>query len=140
MSQPFALAKQLQDEQAKEARLARIVEMEDRVYELASGVVEAALSFHEVDPQQPEPPEEWVKLYGQTAAEQRLRVAKSGWEPASVAPSGVKLAAQVAAGISRGRGYRTKLTQNNLNVKIELPAPTSSQHPIGDGYAVKDIE
>ena len=136
-----ALALELRDEAAKESRLSRIVEIEDRIYDRASGVVEAALSFHEVSADQAEPPPDWIERYGLDGAKQRLEVAKSGWMPHSVAPAGVKLAAQVMAGIARGRGHRVKLTQNNVNVKISLPPPTSSAHPSTvSAYPEKDIE
>lgn len=131
---------ELRDEAQKETRLARIVELEDRIFERAAGVVEAFLSFHEVTPHQESPPPDWVERFGEDGAAQRLAVAKAGWLPQSVAPAAAKLGAQVMAGIARGRGYRVKLTQNSINVKIELPAPTSSQHPGGETYPVKEIE
>ncbi len=131
---------ELRDEAQKETRLARIVELEDHIFERAAGVVEAFLSFHEVTPHQETPPEAWVEQYGAEGAQQRLQVAKAGWLPGSVAPAGAKLGAQVMAGIARGRGYRVKVSQNQINVKIELPAPTSSQHPGGETYPVKELE
>lgn len=140
MSVPVALSKELAAADRKEARLARIAELEDRVNEIATGVVEAALSFHEVTPTQTVPPVRWIAEYGPEGAQQRLMVARSQWMPPSVAPVGPKLAVQVMIGIARGRGYKVKLTQNVLNVKIELPAPTSSQHPSGEVFPVKDIE
>lgn len=129
------------DEAKREERLARIEELENEIFERAAGVVNAYLSFSEVTPTQTEPPPAWVAEYGYDAAMQRLAVAKAGWLPASVAPAAAKLAVQAQIGISRGRGYRMKITQNNLNVKIALPAPTSSAYPANDTtYEVRDLE
>ena len=140
MYEGFELRKELADEKRKEARLARIEELENEIFERASGVVNAALSFHEVSPTQTEPPESWVAEYGYDAAMQRLALAKSQWLPASVAPNGTKLAVAAMIGISRGRQFRVKLTQNNLNVKIALPPPTTAAHPGPVVYEVRDLE
>lgn len=141
MAEGFYLRQELRDEKQKEARLARIEELEQRVFEQASGVVEATFAFHEVSPGQTEPPAAWVEQYGLEAAKQRLEVAKNGWLPASMAANAVKLAVQYMAGSSRGRAYRNqKLIQNNLNVKIALPAPTSREHPGPTTYEVRDLE
>jgi len=136
----YALEAELRDGQRKEERLSRIIALEDRIFERASGVVEAALSFHEVTPFQEEPPADWIAEYGLEGARQRLGVAKTGWMPQAMAPSAVKLAVQAMAGIARGRGFRVQVNQNSLNVKIELPAPTSAQHPMGEAYPVKEID
>ncbi len=140
MHEGFALRKELNDEKAKETRLARIEELENEVFERAVGVVNAALAFVEVTPQQEEPPENWVTEFGLEAARQRLQIAKMGYLPASMAPNGFKLALQAQVGISRGRAYRVKVTQNNLNVKIALPAPTTAAHPGPTVYEVRDLE
>jgi ribosomal protein L6P/L9E len=44
------------------------------------------------------------------------------------------------AGISRTRSYRMKITQNNINVKLALPAPTTAEHPGPVTYEVRDLE
>lgn len=125
----------------REARLARIEEIEDQVYQTAAAVVEAALSFHEVDHNQQEPPPEWVEKYGLYAARKRLAVAKASWMPSSIAPVGPRLAVQFMAGVRRGRQFSAaQIVQNNLNVKIALPAPTSTEHPGPVVYPEKEIE
>ena len=53
---------------------------------------------------------------------------------------GFKFAAQASIGISKARSYRVKLTQNNLNVKLTLPAPTTAEHPGSTVYEVRDLE
>jgi hypothetical protein len=141
MYEGFYLAKELKDEKQKLVRQERMEELELRVYEHAGGVVEAFLSFADVHPQQTEPPPDWVERYGYDAACKRLAVAKGGWLPVSQAPAGAKTAAQLLTGITRGRAHRNqKLTQNNINVKIALPAPTSREHPGPTVYEVRDLE
>lgn len=140
MNEGFALRQELADEKLKETRLARIEQLENEVFERSVGVLNAALAFVEVDPDQIEPPESWVEEYGLEAARQRLKIAKMGYLPASIAPNGFKLALQAQTGISRGRAYRVKLTQNTLNVKIALPAPTTAEHPGPTVYEVRELE
>mgnify|MGYP001569344691 CR=1 FL=1 len=140
MSEGWYLARELKDETKREERLAHIEELENEIFERAAGVVGAALSFHEVRHDQEEPPPEWIERYGAEGARQKLAVAKSGWLPASVAPNGTKLAHLVMTGIQRGRAYKLKVTQNTLNVKIALPAPTSAEHPGPVVYEVRDLE
>jgi len=141
MSEGFFLRKELKDEKQKEMRLARIEELENEIFERAAGVVNAVLSFVEVKHDQQEPPPEWIAELGYDAAVQKLRIAQLGYLPASIAPNAIKLALQAQVGIARGRAYRvSKMTQNNLNVKISLPAPTSTEHPGPTVYEVRDLE
>lgn len=141
MYEGFKLAKELKDENQKLIRQERMEALEQRVYEHAAQVVSALLSFAEVSPQQAEPPPGWIEEFGEEGARQRLEVAKAGWLPQSVAPNAAKLSVQVMTGISRGQKYRNqRLTQNNINVKIALPAPTSREHPGPTQYEVRDLE
>lgn len=134
------LARELDDPALKEQRLARLSELEDQVFLTAAGVINAFIAFHEVDPEQAIPPEDWVREYGEEAALKRLAVAKMGWLPKNQAPAGVDLATRVYVGTIKARSYRAGTTNNQLNVKIELPAPTSREHPGAETYEVIDIE
>lgn len=134
------MAIEFRDVKKTELRLARIQEIEDRVYDISTGVIEATLAFHEVGPEQQEPPEDWVEQYGEKAARQRLAIAKAGWMPQNIAPSAVKLAALVRNGIIRGRNYNNQRMNQQINVKIALPAPTSQEHPGLEVYEVRDVE
>lgn len=141
MPTAIELGQEHRDPKLKEARLARLEELENQVFERAHGILEAVLSFHEVEPNQTEPPADWIQRYGEEGAKQRLQVAKSGWLPQSIAPNATKLAAFVQAGILRARRFNAgKLTQNNINVKIALPPPTTAEHPGEVVYEVRDLE
>lgn len=129
------------DPDRQKARLQRMLDIEDEVYQTAAGVLKANLDFFQVAPTQEEPPEEWVALYGQKAARQRLAVARAGWMPASLAPSAVKLASQVVVGIGRSRRHMAQqLGPTEINVKLELPAPTSAAQPGAPEYPVLEVE
>lgn len=140
MYEAHQLSQELADTAKKDSRLARLTEIEDEVYDVSAQVVLASLAFTEISPTQQEPPPEWIKIYGEAGAMQRLAIARAGWLRSSEAPAGVRLAVQAMAGISRGRAFRTRATQNVLNVQIQLPAPTSSEHPGPEVYEVREIE
>ena len=137
-----ALTRELRDEKKKEERLARIEELEDRICDHAAGVLEAALSFHEVRPNQEEPPQEWIDQYGEQGARQRLEVAKAGWLPQSLAPNATRLASYVYTGITRARGTRGAMHARVVNVKIALPPPTGASHPnpVIDAMPSKELD
>jgi hypothetical protein len=130
----------LSDPALKEQRLARIEQLEDEVFEQAVGIVQQVLAFGEVSHDQVDPPQEWIDQFGEDEAAKRLKLAKSGWLPASASPAAFKYALQAMGGIAKGRAWRVKVTQNNLNVKIALPAPTSTAHPGPITYEVRDLD
>jgi hypothetical protein len=138
----FRLAKELQDPDKRAERMARIEELEFRVYERASQVVQAALRFHEVTPTQTEPPQQWVDEFGQEGANQLLGVAKAAWLPQSLAPAALKIAVSCTIGIRRGqqRNERLGLAGRELPVKMALPQPTTREHPGLTVYPVKDLD
>ena len=128
-------------ERTREKRLARIAEIQDQIYDVTTEVLLANIQFYEVDFDATEPPAEWVEKYGEKLAKQRLIVAKSGYLPASQAPSGIKLAQMVHSSITRSMGGEKGRGQlNQINVKIALPAPTSQEHPGAETYEVLDID
>lgn len=110
------------------------------MFETAAEVVEGVLRFKDVSFDQTEPPEEWVLEYGEAEAKKKLALARSGWLPASTAPAGFQVALRALTGIARSHGYKVKVTQNNLNVKIALPAPTTAEHPGPVTYEVRELE
>ena len=128
-------------ERTREARMERIAEIEDKVFDISTQVVMAHLAFTEVDFDQQDPPEEWVQQFGEKAARRRMVVAKAGYLPASQMPSAVKLAQMVRQSISRAYSQQHRgATLNQVNVKIALPAPTSQEHPGAETYEVLDLD
>jgi hypothetical protein len=128
-------------ERRREERLSRIRDLEDDILERSCRVVDAGMAWGEVEFNQPEPPREWVEQYGEKAARDRLNIAKAAWMPQSQAPVGLKLAAQVLVGIAKARGLRVAQTNNQLNVQICLPPPTSKAHPDeAEQYEVIDVD
>lgn len=138
----FRFRKELEDEAKRAERLARIEELECRVYERANQIVQAALCFHEVTPTQTEPPPQWVAEFGYEGAKQRLEVAKTAWLPQSMAPAALKIAVSCTIGIRRGntRDRMRELGAGNLPVNLVLPQPTSREHPGLTVYPVKDLD
>ena len=129
------------DPDAIAARQARIADLQDEVFQTSVGVVQAMLDFHRVTPDQQEPPPEWVAEFGQAAAEQRLRVAKAGWMRNSEKPAALDVATRVVTGIARARGGRqAQLGPAEINVKLQLPMPTSAAQPGAPVYPSKEVE
>lgn len=138
---PTPVLREALGEEGKAARLARMREIEDEVFQTAAGILSAALDFCHVRPDQSDPPPEWVALYGEAAARQRLEVAKAGWMPPSLAPTSLKLAVQMYTGIARVRGYQAKHAgPREINVTIALPAPKAAGMPGAPEYPSKEIE
>jgi hypothetical protein len=134
--------REMYDPEQKAARLARMLDIEDEVYQQASGILRAALDFCHVAPGQTEPPPEWVEQYGLEAAKRRLEVAKQGWAPQSLSASGVQLAKAMVIGISRARRHSAAnaIGPREVNAKIALPAPTSAGMPGAPEYPSKEVE
>ena len=138
---PTPLLREINGEDGKASRLSRMLDIEDEVYQQASGILRAALDFCHVRPDQQEPPPEWVEQYGPEAAKQRLEVAKQGWAPKSLSASGVDLAKSMVIGISRARRHTAlNAGPREVNAKIALPAPTSAGMPGAPEYPSKEVE
>ena len=128
------------DPEAVALRQSKIAALEDEVFQTSVGVVQAMLDFHLVTPQQQDPPPEWVEQWGEEAARQRLAVAKAGWMPNSLKPSGLDVATRIVTGIARARGARQVSGPAEINVKLSLPAPTSVGQPGAPVYPTKEVE
>lgn len=116
-------------ERAREERMTRLRDLEDSIFERSCRVVDAGLAWSEVEAAQQEPPPDWIAEYGPAEARQRLNVAKAAWMPKSLAPTGIDLSVKVMVGIAKARGQRVTTQNNQLNVQICLPPPTSKEHP-----------
>lgn len=135
------LVREVNDEGEKQKRLARMLEIEDEVYQTAAGILQANLDFYLVTPDQEDPPPEWVERYGLAAAKNRLAVAKAGWLPPSQEPAAIRRSAQVVTGISRSRRHAANSAgPREVNAKIALPAPTAAGMPGAPVYPSKEVE
>lgn len=72
-----------------------IRQTEDQVFLRAAKVMEGTLAFDEIDPEQPDPPEEWVRKLGHEEAVRRLRVAKYSLMSAKDAPVALAIAKSI---------------------------------------------
>lgn len=139
---PSPIMREMRSVEEKAGRLSRMLDIEDEVYQQASGILRAALDFCHVTPGQTEPPAEWVEQYGLEAAKQRLEVAKQGWAPKSLSAAGIDLAKSMVIGISRARRHAAQHAAGprEVNAKIALPAPTSAGMPGAPEYPSKEVE
>jgi len=120
------------DPESIQERMEYMDRLENKVFEDSASIVAAFLDFGAVDKDATSPPPEWVNALGHAKAHIRLDIAKSGWLPQAQAPGGVVMAGRMMVGISqaRARRYQKQQTvQQPLPVVINLPAPTSQQHP-----------
>jgi hypothetical protein len=125
--------------EAKELRLARMREIEDECLQRAIGNCNAIQCFSEVSRDEENPPESWVQELGLEAAQKKLAIAKEGWKPQKEAPFGAIQAMQIMIGIAKARGQSVRVGTLELNARISLPAPTTSEHPGPVVYEVRDI-
>jgi hypothetical protein len=138
---PTPLLREIHGEEGKASRLTRMLEIEDEVYQQATGILRAALDFCHIAPDQVEPPPEWVEQYGAEPAKRRLEVAKQGWAPKSLSASGIDLAKSMVIGISRARrSAQMQSGPREVNAKIALPAPTAAGMPGAPEYPSKEVE
>lgn len=125
---------------AREERWEKMERVQDEVFASAAGIMQAFMAFAEIEPDQQEPPEEWIAEFGPKGAALRLKVAKLGWGRKDEMPGGVAVAEKVYTGINKARQKSQRATQAPLNVTISLPAPTSAEHPGGETYPVRELE
>jgi hypothetical protein len=91
-------------------------EMEEGILLNSMQVVSATMEAAHIDPNEKEPPKEWVAAWGLEAARKRLRVAQQAWLPTREAPMFLKSAQNVAVGIIRSRA-KEQSGPPELNVK-----------------------
>lgn len=138
---PTAALREIHGDAEKAARLARMIQVEDEVFQTSAQILAATLDACHVEPNQAEPPAEWVAQYGEQAAQRRLAVAKAGWMPRSLAPNFITVAGQIYTAISRARSHQALGGgPREVNAKIALPAPTSASMPGAPEYPSKEVE
>lgn len=82
------------------------------------------LHFADIDPEQLDPPPEWIRELGHEGAHRRLRTAKYALMSAKDAPVALKIAAQLGGNIIKAKASERNV-ENTLNIiKVHLTAPT----------------
>ena len=89
--------------------------IEDRVFEQAAGVVEAALMFAECADGE-EPWAEWVEKYGLKQARIKHRIAQAARLNSREAPFGLRLATSVTIGAMKSRALRDAAPTLNMQL------------------------
>ena len=101
------------------SQLAKVRELEDRVFEKATDVVDACLSAPDIPEDLTEPPPAWVDRFGEEDAARRLRIARHSLMSAKEAPVYLKVATSVQAGIMKVRAAE-KSAPVTLNAQVVL--------------------
>lgn len=81
--------------------LQRIEAVQNRLMERSVGVLEDALSFSDIDPEDESPPKEWIEKLGHDRAWQKFRVAKGAWLNGKAAPAGIGVAKSVFVSVAK---------------------------------------
>lgn len=129
-SQP--LAKVDPNETLADAKERDLASVEDELFNKSSEILSGALSFADIDPENPAPPSEWLEKYGPDEAGRRFRLAKYALMSAKEAPVGIKVAESLARGIMKSRALQKAAPQ-------ALSVAYLSQE-IHHHYAEKDVE
>lgn len=117
----------------KEAQRKVIRNIEDNVLKKALFIVDAALSFQEIDPAKPkEIPRTWVDELGLDVAKERHRVALESWRNQKECAVGLKIGQMTAMGIIKARAAE-KAADRPLNIGVLMMAPMRD-------YKTQDVE
>ncbi len=111
------LAEVLQGKNALANADARLQEIQDQLLEQSLSVVQASVSFSEIEEASKAPPPEWIAELGEDRAWTRWRIAQASWRSAKDAPVGIKVAAQMAVGILKAKATE-KAAPKTLNVAL----------------------
>lgn len=91
----------------------------ERVVALSREIVEAGLSFADINPGDAEPPKAWVERWGAQGAMRRLRMAQAAWLPSRDAPAAMSIATDVLKMDARVKAS-AKTAPPQLNIAIQL--------------------
>jgi hypothetical protein len=97
----------------------RIQEVQDSLLARSAEVIDAAISFQDIEENDVSAPPEWVEKYGQERAERRFRVAKAAWRNGKAAPVGLTIARDMYVGITKAQAAE-KSAPTQLNVAIQM--------------------
>lgn len=110
------------------APMDRMLELENRLAERSAEIVEGVMAFADLPYDSEEPPQQWIDAMGYDAAQRTFRCVKAGQSPSSSVPHGVKVAAQVLAGVMKARALRGQSQTLNVQV-VQLTQGTAREYP-----------
>lgn len=90
------------------------------------------MRFREIQPDQAEPPEEWVREVGYEKAMERLRCALAGHDNRKNAPIAVQLAVQLGVGIMKSRASEKSGSITLNAMLVGFPAAAAPTFAIVD--------
>lgn len=104
---------------------AQVREMEDTLYNRSLELCEGLTAMQEIDPEDKEPPPDWVTKYGRKRAEERFRIAKYGLLNQQEAPNGLRLVSHTLGQMLKARSLeKNNGMERNINVQfIQMTAP-----------------
>lgn len=120
------------------AAIERVREIEDRLFDRHSRVLEDVALFREIDPGQKEPPEEWVKEYGKREAERMFRLAQAAWLPKKAAPAGIDVSRAVVASMIKSKSE--KASGDTFNIGIFMPPPEVDRTVEDEPYPIVEVD
>lgn len=112
----------------------RLQEAENEVFAGALNTLADALHWRDINPDDDEPPLEWVQHLGLKEAQKRHRVARAAWMANKDAPAGLKIANQVMAAVVKGREARA-VSEKPMNVQVSVAVDPDVYE-----YAVKEVK
>ncbi len=115
------LAKLRREDQKKEreARHARLADVEDILLDKAAALVDYASRYADLTPEMTGPPDEWVDELGKEEADKAFRVAQSAWTNKKDAPIGLQMAHATVMGILKNKVARGTIDATpTLNVQV----------------------
>jgi hypothetical protein len=123
------VAQDLPEPQRRAYAERRLKAMEDKLYADSMEILDGVLGFADVDPEDPDPPKEWVASLGTELAQRRNRLARYGLLSNKDCPVGIRAAIQVMAATHKAKESRGTVNQVNVQV-VQMPAPRSYDLPV----------
>jgi hypothetical protein len=115
-----------------DTEIERVKDLEDEICRDCLEIVGDVRFFAEIDPDEREPPEAWVKELGLERAKRRHRVARASWMATKDAPVAISVAKSVMIGAMKVRALE-RAAPRSLNIAVIMPVELPN-------FEVKDLE
>lgn len=112
----------------KEHAMDRLQGLEDKLFDQAIGVVTDVMGFSEIPFSAVSPPDEWLLVMDEEEAWRKFRNVKAGQMKSADAPSGVKVAQNIATGIMKTRALRGAAPVLNIQL-VQLTVGPEHVYP-----------